>query len=129
MISARYRQIGAKMDVFRQALPGYVSQLGWNVKKDIPGQTSFMLELKKGFFDKAVIKVRGVPEDVSVEVEGPQELMDYVEQALAESCSNPAALVGWKEQGKQQAMEFAKSFAGMISPGAIPPSPGPRLMI
>jgi hypothetical protein len=113
------------MEAFQQALPRYVSQLGWNVKKAIPGQTSFMLELKKGFFDKAVIKARGVPEDVSVEVEGPQELMDFVEQALAESCSNPAALVGWKEQAKQQAMEFAKSFAGVIQPpvpsGTAPP--------
>jgi hypothetical protein len=123
MISARYRQIGAKVDAFQQAVPGYVSQLGWNVKKAIPGQTSFMLELKKGLFDKAVIKVRGVPDDVSVEVEGPQELMDYVEQALAESCSNPAALVGWKEQAKQQAMDFAKSFAGMIPPGTTSPPP------
>jgi len=72
MISARYRQIGARIEAFQQALPRYLSQLGWNVKKTIPGQTSFMLELKKGFFDKAVIKARGVPEDVSVEVEGPK---------------------------------------------------------
>ena len=120
MISARYRQLTVRMDAFQQTLPKYVGQLGWNVKKTVPGQTSFMLELKKGLFDKAIIKVRGVPEDVYVEVDGPQELVDYVEQALAESCSNPAALIGWKEQGKQQAMEFAKNFAGVIPPGTVP---------
>jgi len=122
MISARYREIGARIEQFQQALPGYVQQIGWSVKKVIPGQNSFMLELKKGFFDKATIKARGIPQDVVVEVEGPQDLMDIVEQALASSCDNPGALVGWKQQAAQQAMEIAKSFAGII-PTAIPPSP------
>jgi len=122
MISARYREIGARIENFQQALPGYIQQLGWSVKKVIPGTNSFMIELKKGFFDKAMIKVRGVPQDIYVEVEGPQELMDIVEQALANSCDNPAALIGWKEQAKQQAMEIAKSFAGII-PTTMPPAP------
>jgi hypothetical protein len=128
MISARYRQIGARMDAFQQAVPKYVSQIGWNVKKVMPGQTSFMVELKKGLFDKATIKARGVPDDVYVEVDGPQNLMDVVEQSLAESCSNPEALVGWKEQAKQQAMEFAKGFAGIMQsmpPGTVPAPPAP----
>ncbi|MEM3731680.1 MAG: hypothetical protein QW667_07115 [Candidatus Bathyarchaeia archaeon] len=129
MISARYRGIGARIDAFQQALPRYVQQIGWSVKKLVPGQNSFMLELKKGFFDKALIKVRGVPQDVYVEVEGPQALMDVIEQALADSCENPAALIGWKEQAKQQAMEIAKSFAGIIPASApsaqAPPQPQP----
>jgi len=127
MISARYRQIGVRIEAFQQAIPKYVSQIGWNVKKAIPGQNSFMLELKKGIFDKAVIKARGNPDDVYVEVEGPQGLMDVTEQALAESCNNPGAIVGWKEQARQQAMEFAKGFAGVIQVGvplgAVPPPP------
>jgi hypothetical protein len=114
------------MDVLKQALPSYVQQIGWNVKKAVSGQNSFMLELKKGFFDKALIKVRGVPHDVYVEVEGPQSLMDIVEQALADSCDNPAALVGWKEQAKQQAMEIAKSFAGIPTPTASAQAPPPQ---
>ncbi|MEM2912584.1 MAG: hypothetical protein QXM52_00705 [Candidatus Bathyarchaeia archaeon] len=122
MISARYREIGVRIDALKQALPEYVQQIGWNVKKVIPGQNSFMLELKKGFFDKAVLKVRGIPQDLYVEVEGPQALMDIVEQALADSCDNPAALVGWREQAKQQAMEMAKSFAGII-PAQAPSAP------
>lgn len=119
MISARYREIGARIENFQQAIPEYIQQLGWSIKKVIPRTNSFMIELKKGFFDKAMIKVRGVPQDIYVEVEGPQELMDYVEQALASSCDNPGALVGWKQQATQQAMEMAKSFAGII-PGMIP---------
>jgi len=131
MISARYREIGARIEQFQQALPGYVQQIGWSVKKVIPGQNSFMLELKKGFFDKATIKARGIPQDVVVEVEGPQDLMDIVEQALASSCDNPGALVGWKQQAAQQAIEIAKSFAGIIptaipkAPAAPPPQPAP----
>lgn len=125
MISARYRSIGVKLEAFQQTIPKYAEQLGWTTKKTIPGQTSLMLELKKGLFDKAVIKVRGVPDDLYVEVDGPQVLMDYIEQALAESSTNPAALIGWKEQAKQQAMDFAKSFAGVIQPpsGTMPLPP------
>jgi len=125
MISARYREIGVRMENFQQALPGFVQQTGWSVKKTIPGQTSFMLELKKGFFDKATIKVRGVPQDMVVEVDGPQNLMDVVEQALANSCDNPGAMVGWKEQAQQQAMEIAKGFAGIIK-APIPTAPAPQ---
>ena len=122
MTSARYRQIGAKMASFQQVLPEYLKQIGWSTKKIIPGERSFMLELKKGFFEKATIKVRGVPEDVYVEVDGPAGLMDVVEQALANSCANPSALTGWKEQEKQEAMEMAKSLGG-ISP--TPPTAAP----
>ena|SRR3990170_3137483 len=131
MISARYREIGARMDNLQKAIPEHTKQVGWSVKKLIPGQNSFMFELKKGFFDKAVVKVRGVPQDVYVEVDGPQGLMDIVEQALANSCDNPAAIVGWKEQAKQQAMEFAKGLAGghpstPSAPAQTPPPPTPK---
>jgi hypothetical protein len=131
MISARYREIGARLDNLQKAIPEYIKQVGWSVKKLIPGQNSFMLELKKGFFDKAVVKVRGMPQDVYVEVDGSQELMDIVEQALANSCDNPAALIGWKEQAKQQAMEFAKGLAGaqpsvFPAPAPTPPTPAPK---
>jgi hypothetical protein len=131
MTSARYREIGARMENLQGTLPEYIKQAGWSVKKLIPGQNSFMFELKKGFFEKAVIKVRGVPEDVYIEVDGPQGLMDMVEQALANSCANPATLIGWKEQAKQQAMEFAKASAAAqpptpSAPAPTPPTPAPK---
>jgi len=119
------------MENLQGTLPDYIKQAGWSVKKLIPGQNSFMFELKKGFFEKAVVKVRGVPQDVYVEVDGSQELMDIVEQALANSCANPAALIGWKEQVKQQAMEFAKASAAAqaptpSAPAPTPPTPAPK---
>jgi hypothetical protein len=131
MTSARYREIGARMENLQGTVPDYVKQAGWSVKKLIPGQNSFMFELKKGFFDKAVIKVRGVPDDVYVEVDGPEGLMDIVEQALANSCVAPAALIGWKEQAKQQAMELAKASAAAqpsisSAPAPTPPMPAPK---
>jgi hypothetical protein len=124
MISARYREIGARMDNLQKAIPEHIQQIGWSVKKLIPGQTSFMFELKKGFFEKAVIKVRGTPQDVYVEVDGQQGLMDIVEQALANSCDNPAAIVGWKMQAEQRAMEIAKASAAVAQP-PTPPAPEP----
>jgi hypothetical protein len=130
MTSARYREIGARLDNLQGTLPEYVKQEGWSVKKLIPGQNSFLFEFKKGFFEKAVIKVRGASEDVYIEVDGPQGLMDMVEQALANSCANPAALIGWKEQAKQQAMEFAKASAAAQAsapaPAQTPPAPAPK---
>jgi len=133
MISARYRELGVKLESLQQALPGYIEHIGWSVKKVIPGQRSFMLELKKGFMGKGSIKARGIPEDVYVEVDGPQDLMDVVEQALADSCDNPGALIGWKEQSRQQAMEFAKGLGGIFkvqvpsapSPAPVQPQPQP----
>jgi hypothetical protein len=115
---------------FQQVLPEYLKQVGWSTKKIIPGERSFMLELKKGFFEKATIKVRGIPEDVYVEVDGPADLMDVVEQALANSCDNPSALIGWEEQEKQEAMEMAKSLGGVLptpptAPVPIQPQPLP----
>ncbi|MEM3696010.1 MAG: hypothetical protein QXQ94_00705 [Candidatus Bathyarchaeia archaeon] len=124
MTSARYRQIGVRMANFQQVLPEYLKQVGWSTKKVIPGERSFMLELKKGFFEKATVKVRGVPEDVYVEVDGPSDLMDVVEQALANSCDNPSALIGWKEQQKQEAIEISKSL-GVISPAPPMAAPSP----
>jgi len=115
MISGRYRELGVRLEAFQQALPGYIEHVGWSVKKVIPGQRSFMLELKKGFLGKGSIKVRGIPEDVYIEVDGPQDLMDVVEQALADSCDNPGSLVGWKEQARQQAMEMAKGLGGIFT--------------
>ena len=130
MTSARYREIGARLDNLQEKLPEYIKQAGWSVKKLIPGQNSFMFELKKGFFEKAAIKVRGAPEDVYIEVDGTQGLMDIVEQALANSCVTPAAIVGWKEQTKQQAMEFAKASAAaqasVSAPAPTPPAPAPK---
>jgi hypothetical protein len=128
MISARYREIGARMDNLQKAIPEHIQQIGWSIKKLIPGQTSFMFELKKGFFEKAVIKVRGTPQDVYVEVDGQQGLMDIVEQALANSCDNPAAIVGWKMQAEQRAMEVAKASAAVAqppTPSAPEPTPTP----
>jgi hypothetical protein len=122
---------------FQQVLPEYLKQIGWSTKKVISGERSFMLELKKGFFDKATVKVRGMPEDVYVEVDGPADLMDIVEQALANSCDNPSALIGWKEQKKQEAMEIARGLGGTlptaptVAPAPAqpqpPPTPKPKL--
>jgi len=132
MISARYREIGARMDNLQKAIPEHIQQIGWSVKKLISGPNSFMFELKKGFLEKAVIKVRGTPQDVYVEVDGQQGLMDIVEQALASSCDNPAAIVGWKMQAEQRAMELAKASAVVAQPPApsapapTPPPPAPK---
>jgi len=126
MISARYRDLNVGLEVFRDVLVGYIQQAGWNPKKVIPGQRSFIIELKKGLFGKAVIKVRGVPDDVYVEVDGPEEIMDLAEQALADSCGNPGALVSWREQARQQAMEMARRLGGLFGVPQPPPPPPPR---
>jgi hypothetical protein len=111
MTSARYQGINARIDNLQKTLPEYVKKAGWNVKKVISFPNSVMFELKRGFFDKATINVKQIAQDVTLDVEGSRELMDIAETALTDSCDNPAALVGWKEQERKQAQEFMTSAA------------------
>jgi hypothetical protein len=109
MTSARYQGINAQMDNLQKTLPEYVKKVGWNVKKVISFPNSVMFELKQGFFTKATINVKQIAQNVTLDVEGSRELMDIAETALTDSCDNPSALVGWKEQERKQAQEFMSS--------------------
>jgi hypothetical protein len=109
MTSARYQGINARIDNLQKTLPEYIKKAGWNVKKVISFPNSVIFELKRGFFDKAVINVKQIAKDVTLDVDGSRELMDIAETALTDSCDNPAALVGWKEQERKQAQEFMSS--------------------
>jgi hypothetical protein len=131
MTSARYQGINARIDNLQKTLPEYVKKAGWNVKKVISFPNSVMFELKRGFFDKAVINVKQIAQDVVLDVDGSRELMDIAETALTDSCYNPAALVGWKEQERKQAQEFMSSAAAAQpqAQAAQPaePKPAPKL--
>jgi hypothetical protein len=121
MTSARYQGINAQIDNLQKTLPEYVKKAGWNVKKVISFPNSVMFELKRGFFDKAVINVKQFAQDVVLDVDGSRELMDIAETALTDSCDNPAALVGWKEQERQQAQEFMSSAAAAQPQAQVAP--------
>jgi hypothetical protein len=116
MTSARYQGINAQIDNLQKKMPEYVKKAGWNVKKVISFPNSVMFELKRGFFDKAVINVKQIAQDVTLDVEGSRELMDIAETALIDSCDNPAVLVGWKEQERKQAQEVMSSAAAVAQP-------------
>jgi hypothetical protein len=98
------------MDSLQKTLPEYVKKAGWNVKKVLSFPNSVMFELKRGFFDKATINVKEVGQDVTLDVEGPRELMDIAETSLTDSCDNPASMVDWKEQERKQAQEVMQSM-------------------
>ena len=115
MTSARYQGISAQIDNLQKKLPEYVKKAGWNVKKVISFPNSVMFELKRGFFDKAVINVKQIAQDVTLDVEGSRELMDIAETALIDSCDNPAVLVGWKEQERKQAQEVMSSATAVAA--------------
>ena len=115
MTSARYQGISAQIDNLQKKLPEYVKKAGWNVKKVISFPNSVMFELKRGFFDKAVINVKQIAQDVTLDVEGSRELMDIAETALIDSCDNPAVLVGWKEQERKQAQEVMSSASAVAA--------------
>jgi hypothetical protein len=137
MTSARYQGINARMDSVQKTLPEYVKKAGWNVKKVISFPNSVMFELKRGFFDKATINVKQIAQDVTLDVEGPRELMDIAETALTDSCDNPATLVGWKEQEAKRAQEAMSSAAAaqsqaqaapvQVAQPAAPKPPAPKL--
>ena len=134
MIHTRYQGAGIDLASLQSTLQEYLKQEGWGIKKVSPGARSFEIEAKKGFLGgKVKITVRGVPDDIYVEVVGSDEaqVMDIVERAATDCASNPSAIVGWKVQVQQQAMQAAAQFAGALSQlrlpfGPAPPQPAPQ---
>jgi len=132
MTSARYQGINVQIDFLQKTLPEYVKKTGWNVRKVISFPNSVMFELKRGFFDKATINVKQIAQDVTLDVECSQELMDIAETALTDSCDNPAAFMGWKEQERKQAQEFMSSGTAaqpqaQVAQSAAPKPAAPKL--
>jgi len=106
------------MESLQKTLPEYFQRAGWTVEKVLPFTNSVMFEVKKGFLEKATIHFQGAPQDLTLEVDGSGEAMDVAEAALTDSCDNPAALVGYKEQKKIEQQEVVKNIVGMFGPHA-----------
>ena len=106
MISTCYKNIEVNLDNVPKSISEYATQIEWKVRRVIKGKRGFIIVLRKGFMKKAVVKVWKVSNNIYVKVKGPEELMEIVEQAIVDNCSNPEALIGWKEQ--TQIVEAAK---------------------
>ncbi|RLI39738.1 hypothetical protein DRO60_00450, partial [Candidatus Bathyarchaeota archaeon] len=122
MIVARYRGAGIDLATFQATARQYLEQAGWEVKKVVQGARSFEIQAKKGFMGKVRVVVRGVPEDVYVEVVGSDEadVMDLVERAAADSASNPAAVENWRLQLQERAARAAAQVLSVLSRAPFP---------
>ncbi|MCS7126962.1 MAG: hypothetical protein NZ953_01015 [Thaumarchaeota archaeon] len=104
-----YRNAGVDMTAFQRNLIEILQRSGWKVNKHLPGQRSLLVEVSRGFMKKGTIRAGGSPEELRVDVEGPEELKDLVDQALMESCANPSAIVGWRQLEAREALEMLSS--------------------
>ncbi len=124
----RYINMGVNLAVFGSNAKRYLESAGYNVVTFVPGAAGFYMELKKGFLGgkRTVVRVAGSPNDVRVEVSGSDidKVLDFVEQALVESSSNPSALVTWRQQAAEEASRIASqtlgAFFGVFQKGAPP---------
>ncbi|MEN3048237.1 MAG: hypothetical protein ABDH63_05595 [Candidatus Caldarchaeales archaeon] len=118
-----YRNAGVDMDALQRNLVEILRRSGWKVNRHLPGQRGFLIEASKGFMKRGTIKAGGVPDEVRVDVEGPEELKDLVDLALTESSSNPGALASWRQLEAQEALkELASSPLGKIFGIPSPPT-------
>ena len=125
----RYLNMGVDLMAFATNTKRYLESSGYKVSKMIPGRAGFYMELKKGFFGKKlVVRVAGHPNDVRVEVSGPDwhEVMDLVEQALVDSSSNPSALVSWRQQAREEAVRTISSLGAIFGVPQPAPQPTPQ---
>ena len=130
MITARYQGAGVNFAALPGTVQEYLKQEGWSIKKLSPGVQSFKVVAKKGFLGgKVEVEVRGIPDDIFVRVEGSdeQDVMDTVERAITDCASNPSAIVSWRQQALQMAVQTAAQVATFMRqmpipvPGAQPP--------
>lgn len=98
MTSAQYKDLNVNVSAFQRTFLAYVKQAGWQVKDEAADQVTATFTLKKGLLNTAVVKVRGVPQDLFVEIVGTSAMMDLVEQAIAASCEKPTGVIGWRDQ-------------------------------
>lgn len=102
MTSAQYKELNVNVSTFQKTFLSYVRQAGWQVKDEVVDQVTATFTLKKGLLNTAIVKMRGVPLDLFVEIVGPSEIMDLVEQAIAASCEKPLGIIGWRDQQRQR---------------------------
>src|SRR5512136_2043208 len=100
MTQAKYKELNVNVGGFQKTFLAYVKQAGWVVKDEVADQVTATFTLKKGLLNTTVVKVRGVPHDLFVEIVGASAVMDLVEQAIAASCEKPTGIIGWRDQSR-----------------------------
>src|SRR5512136_3037996 len=100
MTQAQYKDLNVNVGGFQKTFLSYVKQAGWQVKDEVADSVTATFTLKKGLLNTVVVKVRGVPQDLFVEIVGTSTVMDLVEQAIAASCEKPTGIIGWRDQGR-----------------------------
>jgi len=98
MTSASYKDLNVNVTGCQKTFLSYVKQAGWQVKNEVVDSVTATFTLKKGLLNTAIVKMRGVPQDLFVEIVGESGVMDLVEQAIAASCEKPTGIIGWRDQ-------------------------------
>lgn len=122
MTIAQYKELNVNVDTFQKTFLSYVKQAGWQVKDEVADQVTATFTLKKGLLNTTIVKVRGVPQDLYVEIVGASVVMDLVEQAIAASCEKPTGIIGWRDQSRVRSPASQSTTQPPQQSPPIPPS-------
>lgn len=127
MTTAHYKELNVKVDAFQKTFLDYVKKAGWQVKDEVYDQVTSTFTIKRGLLNTAIIKVRGNPQDLFVEMIGASTVMDLVEQAIAAACEKPTSIIGWRDQMRLRPPELQQTTPQPTQPS--PPIPSPQTVV
>jgi len=125
---ARYQGLGVDIKALLEKLKSSMEKRGYKIERVLTGETSFLIEYKKGgvFGAKETVSVKGVPDDfvVSGIREDNQEAWFIVEDVILASSKNPQAFKSHTETAAAPPPPTA--LAAPVVPAPQPPVPAPK---
>jgi len=125
---ARYQGLGVDIKSLLEKLKSSMEKRGYKIERVLTGETSFLIEYKKGgvFGAKETVSVKGVPDDfvVSGIREDNQEAWFVVEDVILASAKNPQAFKSHTETAAAPPPPAAP--ATPVAPAPQPPVPAPK---
>jgi DNA-directed RNA polymerase subunit RPC12/RpoP len=125
---ARYQGLGVDIKALLEKLKSSMEKRGYKIERVLTGETSFLIEYKKGgvFGAKETISVKGVPDDFMVSGirEDNQEAWFIVEDVILASAKNPQAFKSHTETAAAPPPPIAP--AAPVAPVPQPSVPAPK---
>jgi DNA-directed RNA polymerase subunit RPC12/RpoP len=128
LFMARYQGLGVDIKTLLEKLKSSMEKQGYKIERVLTGETSFLIEYKKGgvLAAKETLSVKGVPDDfvVSGIREDNQELWFIIEDVILASARNPQAFKSHTEQ--LAALALPQPATPAMPPQTTPPPPTPK---
>jgi len=127
---ARYQRLGVDIKTLLEKLKSSMENRGYKIERVLTGETSFLIEYKKGgmFGAKETMSVKGIPDDfvVSGIREDNQEAWFIIEDVILASAKNPQAFKSHTEQVPAAAPTPPATPTMQPSTAPLPSPPAPK---